>query len=188
MPHTYLPLRMSGFRFPRSIFPMPHAVACWRTLGGLSLNSIHGSALCLAVQAAVSTDGTNACLGNWAVAEAPDVQRGVTGTALRSNKKVMGVEWCGPVMGSVWWKWHCGSRASGCSRGTRTCLCSSDGLTPPSQSQLPFQVIVDVGAHEWSRFLPILREDAQAWLVLLEPSRKAPWHHWVGHLSLFIRK
>ncbi|CAE7362383.1 unnamed protein product [Symbiodinium natans] len=35
------------------------------------------------------------------------------------------------------------------------------------------QVIVDVGAHEWSRFLPILREDAQAWLVLLEPSRKA---------------
>eukprot|EP00439_Symbiodinium_sp_Y106_P046599 s640_g5.t4 len=35
------------------------------------------------------------------------------------------------------------------------------------------QVIVDVGAHEWSRFLPRLREDPKAWLILLEPGRKA---------------
>ena len=32
---------------------------------------------------------------------------------------------------------------------------------------------MDVGAHEWSRFLPELREDPQAWLVLLEPTREA---------------
>ncbi|CAJ1444136.1 unnamed protein product [Effrenium voratum] len=35
------------------------------------------------------------------------------------------------------------------------------------------QVIVDVGAHEWSRFLPELRTDESAWLVLVEPGRKA---------------
>ena len=36
----------------------------------------------------------------------------------------------------------------------------------------PDQVIVDVGAHEWSRFLPELRTDESAWLVLVEPGRK----------------
>eukprot|EP00913_Durusdinium_trenchii_P022567 g21198.t1 len=35
------------------------------------------------------------------------------------------------------------------------------------------QVIIDVGAHEWSRFLPELRADPRAWLVLVEPGRAA---------------
>ena len=35
------------------------------------------------------------------------------------------------------------------------------------------QVIVDVGAHHWSRFLPELRRDPKAWLVLVEPGRGA---------------
>ena len=32
---------------------------------------------------------------------------------------------------------------------------------------------MDVGAHEWSRFLPELREDREAWLVVVEPGRTA---------------
>lgn len=36
-----------------------------------------------------------------------------------------------------------------------------------------FEVIIDVGAHEWSRFLPELRADPRAWLVLVEPGRAA---------------
>lgn len=32
---------------------------------------------------------------------------------------------------------------------------------------------MDVGAHEWSRFLPDLRKDPEAWLVVVEPGRTA---------------
>lgn len=35
------------------------------------------------------------------------------------------------------------------------------------------QVIVDVGAHEWRSFLPELRVDPNAWLILVEPGRTA---------------
>lgn len=57
--------------------------------------------------------------------------------------------------------------------------------TPPGSMQVPCsmiarapcpgEVIVDVGAHEWSRFLPELRLQPRAWLVLVEPGRRVTW-------------
>ena len=48
----------------------------------------------------------------------------------------------------------------------------------PQQCGHPRQIIVDVGAHEWSRFLPELRRDPKAWLVLVEPGRSVAWR-WI---------
>lgn len=48
----------------------------------------------------------------------------------------------------------------------------------PQQCGHPRQIIVDVGAHEWSCFLPELRRDPKAWLVLVEPGRSVAWR-WI---------